>query len=112
MKENNWQQVSADCRQIVRNNYERFCDLLGSAPLCPVNDDFLGQMCSIPIKTNEPEKLQRHLFEKYRIEVPIMRHENYTFLRFSIQAFNSQYDLDKLYNALTEIISKTDFLQV
>ena len=112
MNENNWQQVSADCRQIVRNNYERFCDLLGSAPLCPVNDDFLGQMCSIPIKTNEPEKLQRHLFEKYRIEVPIMRHENYTFLRFSIQAFNSQYDLDKLYSALTEIISKTDFLQV
>ena len=112
MNENNWQQVSADCCQIVRNNYERFCDLLGSAPLCPVNDDFLGQMCSIPIKTNEPEKLQRHLFEKYRIEVPIMRHENYTFLRFSIQAFNSQYDLDKLYNALTEIISKTDFLQV
>ena len=102
MKENGWQQVASDCRQIVRNNYERFCDLLGSAPLCPVNDDFLGQMCSIPIKTNEPEKLQRHLFEKYRIEVPIMRHENYTFLRFSIQAFNSQHDLDKLYDALKE----------
>lgn len=112
MQENNWEQVAADCRQLAHSNYERFCKLVGSSPLCPVTDEFLGQMCSIPVKTTQPEKLQRHLFEQYKIEIPVMRQEQYTFLRYSIQAFNSQADLDKLYMALQEIIANTDLLQV
>ena len=112
LKENNWEQVAAACRELARANYQRFCDLLGSNPLCPVDDNFLGQMCSIPIKTDQPEKLQRYLFEHYKIEVPVMRQEKYVFLRYSIQVFNTQNDLDKLYNALKEIISQTDFLKI
>jgi isopenicillin-N epimerase len=112
MKENNWEQVAARCRELVRSNYERYCTLLGSRPLCPVSDDFLGQMCSVPIKTAEPEKLQRLLFEKYKIEVPIPRQEQHVFLRYSINAFNTQEDLDKLYAALQEIISEGNLLKV
>jgi isopenicillin-N epimerase len=112
MKENNWEQVAARCRELVRSNYERYCTLLGSRPLCPVSDDFLGQMCSVPIKTAEPEKLQRLLFEKYKIEVPIPRQEQHVFLRYSINAFNTQEDLDKLYAALQEIISEGKLLEV
>ena len=112
MKENNWEQVAADCRELVRANYKRFCDLLGSAPICPVDDHFLGQMCSIPIKTTQPEQLQRHLFEHYKIEIPVSRQDNAIFLRYSINAFNSQEDLDILYKALEEIIAETDFLKV
>ncbi len=112
LKENDWEQVAAACRELARNNRERFCDLLGSYPLCPLDDDFLGQIISVPIKTNQSEKLQRHLFEHYKIEVPVMRQEHNVFLRYSVQAFNSQSDLDKLYNALKEIISQTDLLSV
>ena len=111
MKQHNWEKVSTDCRELARNNYKRFCDLLGSVPNCPLDDNFLGQMCSIRIKTNEPEKLQRHLFENYKIEIPVMRHDQYVFIRYSIQVFNTQNDLDKLYNALSEIILKTDLLE-
>ncbi|MFI5150524.1 MAG: aminotransferase class V-fold PLP-dependent enzyme [Bacteroidia bacterium] len=106
MEAYNWAQVSAACRKLAHNNYQRFCTLLGSAPLCPVNDTFLGQMCSIPLQTNHPEELQRHLFEKYRIEIPVMRQEQRIFIRYSIQAFNDQSDLDKLYAALQEIQSQ------
>ena len=110
--ENNWNQVASDCREIVRNNYQLFCSLLGSTPICPINEEFLGQMCSTPINTLEPEKLQRYLFEHYKIEVPIAIQENSFLLRFSIQGFNNQGDLDKLYQALEEIISKKDLLKV
>lgn len=104
MKENNWWQVAADCRKLVKDNYVRFCELSGTQPLCPLTDEFLGQMCSIPIHTTTPEKLQRHLFEHYKIEIPVTRQGNRTFLRYSINAFNTQADLDKLYNALQEIL--------
>ena len=111
MKEHNWVEVAAACRKMVRDNYKRFCDLAGSQPICPVSEEFLGQMCSIPINTTQPEKLQRYLFEHYKIEVPVMRQEQRIFLRFSIQAFNTQDDLDKLYKALQEIIAETEFLK-
>lgn len=106
MKEHNWPQVAAACRQLVRDNAPRFCAQLGSEPVCPISEDFFGQMCSIPIRTTAPEKLQRRLFEEYRIEIPVMRQDQHTFLRYSINAFNSQDDLDRLYEAMEDIIKK------
>jgi len=112
LQENNWTEVAASCRKLSQSNYQRFCDLLGTEPLCPITDEFLGQMCSTPIKTNEPEKLQRLLYEKYKIEIPVMRQGEQILIRYSIQVFNSQEDLDTLYNALTEIIAETDLIKV
>lgn len=110
MEQNNWREVAKACRDLVKKNALRFCELVGSQPLCPITDEFLGQMFSIPITTSEPEKLQRHLYEKYKIEIPVMRHGDKTYLRYSINAFNSQQDLDTLYNALKEIIETTDLI--
>jgi isopenicillin-N epimerase len=112
MNQYNWTEIAASCRKMVRENAQRFCDLLGSKPLCPVTDEWLGQMFSIPITTAEPEKLQRHLFVKYKVEIPVMRHGDKTYLRYSINAFNSQNDLDRLYNALKEIIETTEFINI
>jgi isopenicillin-N epimerase len=112
MNENNWDEISTDCRKLAHSNYQRFCDLANTPPLCPINDTHLGQMCSVMLRTNEAEKIQRLLFTKYNIEIPVMRHDNYTFIRYSIQAFNSQEDLDKLYLALAEIIKETDWVKI
>lgn len=110
LKENSWPQVAAECRQIAHSNYKRFCDLLNTAPLCPITDEFLGQMCSVPIKTTQPENLQRLLYEKYKIEIPVPRQDDKVFIRYSINAFNTQQDLDILYNALADIIATTDLI--
>ncbi|MCD6017110.1 MAG: aminotransferase [Bacteroidetes bacterium] len=107
-----WEKQSSACRKLVRDNALRFCDLLGTQPLCPLDDTFLGQMFSIPIHTTEPETLQRDLFEAYKIEIPVMRHGPDTYLRFSIQVFNTQKDLDLLYEALKEIIANTELIQI
>lgn len=110
MNANNWAEVSASCKTLVHKNALRFCELVGSSPLCPVGNEFLGQMFSIPIKTQEPEKLQHHLFENYKIEIPVMRQEDKVYLRYSINAFNSQKDLDHLYNAVEELLKEQKFL--
>ena len=70
------------------------------------------QLYSTRIKTNDPEKLQRYLFENYKIEIPVMRQGDKVFIRYSIQVFNSQEDLDKLANALEEIIANTDLINI
>jgi len=104
LTENNWWEVAAECRKLGQENYLRFCELAGSQSLAPVTDEFFGQMCSIPITTNDPLKLKQELFEKHRIEIPVMPHGNQTYLRYSIQAFNSQEDLDRLYQAMKQFV--------
>ncbi|MBS1669507.1 MAG: aminotransferase class V-fold PLP-dependent enzyme [Bacteroidetes bacterium] len=103
MKKNNWHQVAANCRQLAQSNYQRFCDLLESQPLAPTTDEFIGQICSIPIKTSNPVALKNKLFHDYKIEVPVMPHDDKIYLRYSINAFNSQNDLDKLYDVMKEL---------
>ena len=103
LQQNQWHKVSAGCRQLVLKNYEKVCEVLKTAPICPVNENFLGQMCSTPIHTKDPFGLQRMLFDRYKIEIPVMVHGDRTFIRFSINAYNSQNDIDKLIEALKEI---------
>lgn len=112
LEENNWKQISKDCKTIVRENYQRFCDLLNAKPLCPISEEFLGQMASVQIQTEEPVKLKELLLEKYKIEVPIMPLNGKFYLRYSINGYNSQEDLDVLYKALQEILETTDLITV
>jgi len=112
MQTHHWEQKAAECRKLVKDHVSRFCTLLHSQPLCPVTDEFLGQMVSIPIRSKEPETLQRLLFTGYHIEVPIMRHGTALYLRYSIQAFNSQRDLDILFTALENILKNSDLIEL
>jgi len=84
-------------------NATRFYELLGSSPISPLTSEWIGQMVSIPIQTKEPEQLQRKLFIDYKIEIPVMRQGEHVFLRYSINAFNNESQLDILYNALVAI---------
>jgi isopenicillin-N epimerase len=111
MKEHNWPQVAAGCRKLVQQNAPAFCELLGANPVAPINDDFIQQLYSAEIKTTEPEKLYRHFYDNYKIEIPVMTHGDKVYLRYSINAFNSQQDLDILFTAIKEIKSKTDLIK-
>ena len=110
MQDHNWEQVAADCCVLVKANAPAFCDLLGATPLSPVNDDFIVQLYSSEIKTSEPEKLHRHFFDAYKIEIPVMRQDDKVYIRYSINGFNSQNDLDKLFVAIKEIKKETNLI--
>ncbi len=103
MQKHDWTTVSANCRKLVQNNAWELCSLLNTNPLAPLIDDFILQLFSAEIKTTQPEKLHDYLLEKYKIQVPVMRHGNKVYLRYSINAFNSQEDLNKLFAAVKEI---------
>lgn len=110
LEQNNWKSVRKACHELGLKNISRFCALLNSAPLAPLTNEFYGQLFSIPIQTKEPEKLQKLLFNHYKIEIPVMRQEESVYVRYSIQVFNSQGDLNTLFDALTEIKNETDLI--
>jgi isopenicillin-N epimerase len=112
LEQNNWQQVSSNCKKMVLDNYQRFCDLVGTKPICPISEEFLGQMASIPVKTEKPMELKELLYSKYNIQIPVMPLNGNVYVRYSINGYNSQEDLDVFYNALTDIIATTDLIKV
>lgn len=65
---------------------------------------------SAEIKTTEPEQLHDLFFEKYKIQIPVMRHGDKVYLRYSINAFNDQGDMDKLFAAIKDIKNNTAFI--
>jgi isopenicillin-N epimerase len=106
MKEQDWLKVSSRYREMVRKWAPRFCEKVGSESVAPVSEEWIGQMFSIPAKASDPEKLQQHLFEKYRIEIPVTRRGQDLFIRFSLNAFNEEQDLEKLYDAVAEMLNQ------
>lgn len=105
MQKHQWHLVNDYCRKLSQDNAQKFCDLMGTQPISPINDDFIGQLFSIPIQIPHPEKLHDHLYEQYQIQVPIPSHEGQFYLRYSLQGFNNQSDLDKLFEAMKAIIA-------
>lgn len=110
LRENDWKAKSEACKQIVLENYQRFCDLLQTQPITPITSEFLGQMASIPLKTTKPAELKDLLYNQYKIQIPVMPLNDKVYLRYSINAYNTQEDLDVLYRALEDILKTTDLI--
>jgi isopenicillin-N epimerase len=76
---------------------------LKTEPLCPLSEEFLGQMCSIPIRTDNPFNLKETLYNDYKIEIPVMQRENENYLRISYQVYNSLNDLEYLKETIKKL---------
>ena len=96
-----WPAQQARCHAMAIGLRQRVLARNGLA--APADDSAHGQMVTIPVRCDDAEGLRRSLFEDHRIEVPVTRHGAHSFVRVSVQAYNSAADLDALDRALTEI---------
>jgi isopenicillin-N epimerase len=109
-RENDWEQASAMSRKTAIANYERFAAAANGEMTCPATETFLGQMCSLRIRCNDFAQLGGLLYNTYGIEIPVFEHGKDVYIRYSVQAYNSQSDLDNLFSALHEIKTQTRLL--
>ena len=63
-------------------------------------DDDFAQMVVIPVRHTDANRLRARLFDEHRIEVPVTQHAGQTFVRLSVQAYNTPDDLARLESAL------------
>lgn len=104
LEKNDWKKQVDRCVNTLLEETDRFCKLLGTELLAPKSSEYFGQIVSFPIKTSNPMQLKEVLFDDYQIEIPIMPHGDYVFLRISYAWYTTSKDLDRLYEVLNELI--------
>ena len=103
-KDNNWNIQTERCKWLVRETRSRLDDYFELNHLCPNTEEWLGQMASVQIKTDDPIKLKNTLLKEFSIEVPIFMWDGKSYLRYSFQVYNDIQDADLLIYALREML--------
>jgi len=102
--EHDWVRVRAECHALAVETRRRSNALTGLAALCPDSADWLGQMVSIRLPPVDMDWLKSALYERYRVEAPLVRWNGDLFLRVSFQGYNDQADADALVAALRDLL--------
>ena len=79
------------CRRLAASFHDR---------LPPVGPNPAPQMWASEVATDDPEGLQRRLFDEHRIEVVVREWEGRSLLRVSIAPYNEAADVERLLAAL------------
>jgi isopenicillin-N epimerase len=93
-----WAHVRQACHEAAIALVRRCCQRSGLAPIAL--GAVHGQMVPIPVQTSDSEGLRQRMFDRHRIEVPVTKHGSRSFVRVSVQGYNSADDLAALEAAL------------
>jgi isopenicillin-N epimerase len=85
----------ARCRRLAASFHDRLPPF--GAPPAP-------QMWTTELATDEPEELQRRLYDDFRIEVVVRVWEGRSLLRVSIAPYNDAADVERLLEALEQLM--------
>jgi isopenicillin-N epimerase len=97
-KRHGWQGWRDRCHEMAVAMMQRTAERFGLSPIGQPED--FGQMVPLPVPHQDAAALRERLFEQHRIEVPVTQHAGRTFVRVSVQAYNTQADLEALEAAL------------
>lgn len=104
MQDNNWNEVQNECHHLLRQGIEQICELTKLPPLYPLDSDFYGQMGIAPLPLSNLTVLKTLLYDKFKIEVPLIQWQDKQFVRISVQGYNTQQDIDALIIALKALL--------
>ena len=109
-EDNQWEERSKKCRDLLKHYYPIIAKELESNVICALTDDFLGQFCSVPIKSPDHKKLKSTLYNEYKIEALVTFCGYEMFLRVSFQAYNNEENIEDIINAIKKIKASTNLL--
>jgi isopenicillin-N epimerase len=104
-KEHNWNQVRADCHAMAAEAQQRIADEFDLEPFSPVNANpqWWSQMLSMPLPSvADPHDFSRVMLEDYKIEIPMGAWRGPMKARISIQAYNTQEEIDLFVDVVTK----------
>jgi isopenicillin-N epimerase len=84
---------------------EQISRMPGAEAVTPEGREWFGWMVAVWLPEGDHSTLQRRLWERYRIEVPIVHFANRWLVRMSCHLYNTSADIDRLQQALKRELS-------
>ncbi len=105
-REQAWDQVRTRCRELVLAVRQEVSDLTGIPPICANPEEWLGQMVALPLpKGVDGPALKERLYDEYRIEIPYTQFDGQSFLRLSVQGYNTEAELAYFVKTLGDMLN-------
>ncbi len=105
-QKHDWDRVRAACHTLVREAEERMLNLTGLPSIYP-DDTWFCQFAAAPLPpTTDVQELKTWLYDRHRIEVPIIDWHGKKYVRISVQGYNTRRDVDALLDAIEEYPGK------
>jgi len=99
-----WPAVRERCHRLLREARTALTDVTKLTPICPDSASWFGQMHTLPLPDVEPLAFQRELRKRFAIEIPVFRFNDRTYLRVSIQGYNTEQDVAIFARAVRELL--------
>ena len=108
MEEYDWTVVRANCHELLRTARRQITALTGLEPISPDDPTWFAQMAAFPLPAGEGDILQRKLYDRFNIEIPIITWNGQTLVRLSVQGYNTPADIAALLAALRQLLVGLD----
>jgi isopenicillin-N epimerase len=93
-----------ECHALAQYARQRLVEFTGLEPIVPDDPVWYGTMAHVPLPLGDARLLQRTLWERHRIEVPIVSWNDRRFIRVSCHLYNTRDHVDRLLEALKQEI--------
>lgn len=105
MEANHWDQVRRDCHLLLLETLREIGQIT-RLPLIYPNDDAYAQLAVTEIPyLPDPLILKNFLYDQYQVEVPIISWNGRTFVRISVQGYNTKMDVEALIEGLGDFLA-------
>jgi isopenicillin-N epimerase len=106
MADYGWTAVREQCHALAAETMSRLGDLTGLPPIYPASTDFFVQLFAAPLPDVDLDWLKQQLYGTYRVEVPLISWHGRSFIRVSIQGYNTRSDVEALLAALAALLGE------
>ena len=106
-EENDWETVRRRCHRLAREARTAVSELFGLPTWTPDSPEWFAQMVSAPLPPCDPEDMRHRLFDDYQVDAPVRRWNDLHLIRISVQAYNTEEDVDVLVEALRRLFAKS-----
>jgi isopenicillin-N epimerase len=105
MDDHNWDDIKDSCRSLLDDSLEKIERELGVVSISNVADPPRQQMAALDLSpVDDLPGLKKMLYDRYRVEIPCFEWRGRAVMRLSIQAYNSDRDIEVLIDGLKSCI--------
>jgi isopenicillin-N epimerase len=101
-----WPAVRDACHALARHARSLLAEIGGMRPLIPDSPEWYAQMACVPFPFPDAEAARTRLWTERKIEVPVMSWNGRALVRVSIQAYNTEADVDALAAGLRDLVKE------